>query len=267
MSKPLTIEEVRSRVERTGTFKLISDTYVNRTGMLTIEHTCGHQIQRNLRDVLRGNEACPKCSQYSGCKNTFLDMQRFVSHQTQREYKAISKEEGYKDSRVSKLKFYHKTCGQNFFMTFSNFKLGKRCPTCAAKSGESKAAQLLKRLLEQVKISFIEEKTFDEMKNALTQGALRFDLYLPELNLAIEIDGEQHSIPVSRFGGEKAFRETQWRDFQKNKFCVNNEIDLIRINLYDKEKMRRKTYTRVKREVFELLLHVVKLNKELSKVA
>ncbi len=264
MAKKYSISDVKKDIESSGDFILLSTEYENSSTPLKIQHSCGHTFERNLRDIKRGKGSCPSCSTYTGLKLSFNQMQTFVSSETQREYKVVSKDGGYSNSRVSKLNIVHKTCGHSFQMTFSNFKLGRRCPHCAAKSQESNAAQLLKRLLEQVNIDFEEEKVFDECINSFSGAKLRYDIFIPSLNLAIEIDGEQHFIPVSRFGGEKSLKDTRYRDFLKNKFAYEKGLSLLRIGLYDPEKKIRKNYTRVKREIFELLLHIVKLRNELS---
>ena len=54
------------------------------------------------------------------------------------------------------------------------------------------------------------------------------------MRVIIEYDGEQHFRPVERFGGEEAFKQTQQADLNKNKFCLDNKIKLIRIK-YDQD--------------------------------
>lgn len=66
---------------------------------------------------------------------------------------------------------------------------------------------------------------------------LPFDFYLPDFNVAIEYDGEQHYMPVN-FGysdkGElnKKFEDTQKHDIIKTDYCKANKITLIRIPYY-----------------------------------
>lgn len=263
MGNKITINEASLIVQKRG-FTLLSKEYKNFITPLSIQHSCGHIFQRSLRDIKRGKGACPSCSTYTGIQLKFIQMKEFVSKETQGEYQIINKDKDYSNVRISKLNLIHKTCGHQFKITFSNFKLGRRCPYCAAKSQESNAIQLLKRLLEQVKIKFEEEKTFDDCINCFSGAKLRYDIFIPELNLAIEIDGEQHFIPVSRFGGEKNLKDTKYRDFLKNKYAFETGLNLLRISLYDEEKKTRKNYTKVKREIFELLLHIVKIRNELS---
>ena len=64
---------------------------------------------------------------------------------------------------------------------------------------------------------------------------IRYDFYLPDLKIAIEYDGEQHYFPVNIFGGEKKFLRQKELDEFKNKYCINNNITLIRIPYYEKK--------------------------------
>ena len=138
-------------------------------------------------------------------------------------------------------------------ITYKNFSLGKRCRHCAAKTMNSKASQLLKRLFQQVNISVVEEKKFDDCRNPMTERHLPFDFYIEKTNTLIEIDGEQHFIPVKQWGGEKKLKETKYRDYIKDKYCIENNINLIRVSLLDFETGKKKKYDDVKQIIFNLL--------------
>lgn len=58
-------------------------------------------------------------------------------------------------------------------------------------------------------------------------GRQRLDIYLPELALAIEHQGEQHYRPIEAFGGEQAFVRSQERDERKRILCRENGITVI----------------------------------------
>ncbi len=64
--------------------------------------------------------------------------------------------------------------------------------------------------------------TFENCKNV---NLLKFDFYLPLYNTLIEIDGKQHYDKNSMFFDEKIAN----RDYIKNKFCIDNNLKLIRI--------------------------------------
>ena len=82
------------------------------------------------------------------------------------------------------------------------------------------------------KIQYTREKTFNGCRNKLP---LHFDFHLTELNSLIEFDGEQHYKSIHFFGGEMAFRKSQINDEIKNKFALDNNINLLRIR-YDEIK-------------------------------
>jgi very-short-patch-repair endonuclease len=58
-------------------------------------------------------------------------------------------------------------------------------------------------------------------------GRQHLDVYLPELKVALEYQGEQHDRPVEFFGGEEAFRKNQQRDRRKLKKCEENGVQII----------------------------------------
>jgi hypothetical protein len=60
-------------------------------------------------------------------------------------------------------------------------------------------------------------------------GQQRIDIYLPELKLAIEHQGEQHYRPIERFGGEEAFAKVQERDKRKRALCQQNGVAVVDI--------------------------------------
>lgn len=220
---------------------------------------CGHTfliLWRNLLRKIENNETkCKKCScedRIKNITNSFEDIKNYIYKETQREYKVLSNEKDYQNNK-SLIQVLHKTCGKPFPINFSNFQQGKRCPVCAKKTQESKTAQLLKRLLSHLNVSYEEEKNFIDCLNPFTQNKLRFDIFINDLNLAIEIDGEQHYIPIQRFGGKTELMNNQYRDYLKNKFCYENKIELIRISLYDLEQKKKKSYEEMKLEIFYLV--------------
>ncbi|WP_407458002.1 hypothetical protein [Fibrobacter sp.] len=55
---------------------------------------------------------------------------------------------------------------------------------------------------------------------------LRIDIFIQELNLAIEYQGQQHFEPVKAFGGEEAFKKLKERDALKKQLCKELGIEL-----------------------------------------
>lgn len=102
---------------------------------------------------------------------------------------------------------------------------------CLVSLGEHK----INKILNENKIIFVSQKTFDNCRNPETNCLLRFDFYLPDYNLCIEFDGEQHfEMPKKRTGWntEENFKNIVKRDKIKNTFCLKNNIRLVRIPYY-----------------------------------
>lgn len=96
------------------------------------------------------------------------------------------------------------------------------CPLCR----ESKGEKIIRAFLLKNKIKFRKNKTF---KNCRYKRLLKFDFYLPEINIIIEFDGIQHFNSYEFFGGDKDFKDRQLRDQIKNEYCKKNNIKLIRL--------------------------------------
>lgn len=62
---------------------------------------------------------------------------------------------------------------------------------------------------------------------------LELDVYLEDLKLAFEYQGQQHFCPIKAWGGELSFNNTKKRDLKKYAICKKLRIKLIYINYYD----------------------------------
>lgn len=97
------------------------------------------------------------------------------------------------------------------------------CRNCM--TGKSYGEQVAINVLIENNIDFEKEKTFPKLKG-LGNGKLRYDFYIKKPNgenFIIEIDGEQHS-------DSEWSKNTKEHDIIKNKFCIDNNIKLYRVN-------------------------------------
>ena len=123
--------------------------------------------------------------------------------------------------------------GTEFMCPFNKVKSdNQRCPKCSSSKGEN----LIDEYLSNKEIEYVRQKTFDGCMN---KGLLKFDFYIPKLNLAIEYDGEQHFKPVEQFGGKEAFVLVRENDEIKNRFCRENNINLLRISYKNIKKISK----------------------------
>lgn len=104
-----------------------------------------------------------------------------------------------------------------------NHMNGNGCPICKLSKGEL----YIKNYLDENKIKYVRQKKFKDCKD---KKMLPFDFYLPNENICIEFDGEQHFEPINYYGGITNFNEIKKRDNIKNFFCEKNGIRLIRLN-------------------------------------
>lgn len=114
----------------------------------------------------------------------------------------------------------------------SHLYSGCGCPSCSESSGETK----IRLFLERNNIFFEQQKSFD---GCLYKQKLLFDFYLPNKNLCIEFDGIQHFKPIEFFGGEESLNENKIKDDIKTKYCLENNIELIRISYKDKNNIEK----------------------------
>ncbi len=97
-----------------------------------------------------------------------------------------------------------------FSQRAGNHLSGGGCPLCE----ESRLEEIVRLLLTYNNIQFNYEKKFEWLKKI---GYLSIDFYLPEYNIAIECQGEQHYRPVKYFGGAEGFKKHIERDEYKEK--------------------------------------------------
>jgi len=103
------------------------------------------------------------------------------------------------------------------------------CPVCDESEGEFK----VRSILTKYNINF-KQHCYD-FKNCKYKNTLEFDFYLPEHNLVIEVQGEQHYIDNGWKSG-KEFKEQQIRDQIKREYCKNNNIKELEIPYWEVSK-------------------------------
>lgn len=99
----------------------------------------------------------------------------------------------------------------------------------------SRGEEFLAHILKQANIFFIQEKTFPDLRKNL----LRFDFYIPKMNLLIEWDGLQHFEQVEFFQKtKKEFLRGKENDRKKNAYCLAKGIKLIRIPYWEQDNIK-----------------------------
>lgn len=114
-------------------------------------------------------------------------------------------------------------CGETFYLRPDHIKRGIGHSGCNKSLGEER----LEKYLREYNINYIGQYRFGDCIRK--ERDMPFDFYLPDLNIAIEYDGIQHYEPVVKFGGEKGFAELKLNDYFKTNYCIEHNIELIRV--------------------------------------
>ena len=176
-------------------------------------------IHGSYRQSLKSHRkyGCPICGGYRilNTKN-FIEKSNII-HYNNYDYSLIE----YKSSNIN-VKIICPKHGIFEQKAYSHLQ-GGGCKICKSSRGEKKII----KILNDKNIKYIVQKSFNECRY---KSLLYFDFYLPEYNICIEYNGEQHYRSVEFFGGEKSFNLTLERDKHKKEFCINNNIKLYIIS-------------------------------------
>ena len=133
--------------------------------------------------------------------------------------------------------------GEFWQMPYNHIGNKQDCPECA--KIESHGEREIKKALEEFQVDFQQEKIFE---GCAAKRKLPFDFYLPDYNLVIEYQGEQHYKPTKKFGGEEKFLLRKQHDELKRKFCKENNIKELEILYTDYNNIREILLTELRRD-------------------
>ena len=175
-----------------------------------------------VRSHLAGN-GCGKCY----IESTKLGKEKFIEqaikvHGDRYDYSKVV----YVNNKT-KVTLTCKTHGDFNTRPDSHMFSGTGCLKCSYSKGEEKISNILK----EFNINYIPEYSFDNSK-------YRFDFYLPDFNILIEYDGEQHFRSVEYFGGDEAYELRKVNDLNKDLLAISKNIPLIRIPYYKYDSLK-----------------------------
>ena len=209
-------------------YKLISskEEIINNTSIIT--YKCPfHGLQKMRISNLINGRGCPNCSSEKASERYRLKPDEVEKRINNLGGKLLNKED-YINRYEKNLIIECIYCNTPFVTSLVLFTQhgGQMCPNC--KSKESIGERRIRKYLEKNNILFEQEKWFSDCRDV---NPLPFDFYLPNYNIAIEFDGEQH-YKQGHFTHSK-LSYTQLHDNIKNNYCKNNNIKLIRIPYWD----------------------------------
>lgn len=140
----------------------------------------------------------------------------------------------YKSSRKKVwINCFNEKTHNSYLIRVDAFHNGTRCPLCSTSRGEVK----IRETLNKNKIDSKEQVVFDGLVG-LGRGLLSYDFYLPNYNLLIEYQGEQHERFIKGIHKTKQdFLKQQEHDRRKRQYAKDNNIELLEIWYYDFDKI------------------------------
>jgi hypothetical protein len=172
--------------------------------------------------------------QKQGCWNCFLDKHKLIRLPVERVEnlkKIHNNKYSYTDLSVSK-GFINIECPEhgvfNQYLYFHEY--GHGCPEC---NSSSKGEDKIKMILDNSGVEYFRNYCFDDCKRT---KKLRFDFYIPDINLIIEYDGEHH-FKENKYFGEGNLKYISENDKIKDGYCLEKNINLLRIPYWDFNKI------------------------------
>lgn len=225
--------------EMHGEDHTIVSEYVGKREKISIKHTvCGTIFEATPDFIVRKrvSKLCPTCGKNERSQVKSMTHEEFENKVYEKwgdEYKALSE---YKRNFI-KIKVLHTRCGNEYSVVPTSLLMGCGCPSCC--SFDSKACKRIESFLIENKFYYIREL---RIKGCRHKMSLPFDFAIMDkdkIKLLIEYDGEQHSVPVDFFGGEESLKSTRKRDDIKTKYCLKNNIKLLRIDYTEEENIEK----------------------------
>lgn len=190
------------------TIKILEKYKNTHTKILHKCNICGYEWEAQPSDMLRGR-GCPKCN------NHIQKTKKQYETQLKTKQKDITLIGEYKNTHTKTL---HKCniCGYEWNIAPKELlsNRGRTCPIC--NQSISFPNRIMYSLLNELKINYIREYSPIWAKNK------RYDVYCPELELIIELHGEQHYKEVTGFN--TSLKKQQKNDKHKKQNAINNGI-------------------------------------------
>lgn len=193
---------------------------------ITITHLeCGESQELSVVNAKK-RPYCRICRSKDSPYNPEIRRKSLISR-LKKKYKGEWELVGDFVNRESLVEFRHKPCGTVISRTSTNMLFRdaiQKCPICKIDKNK-RLFNKIRTFLTKNKIQFVCEKQF---KNLRYKRPLKIDFYLPEYNLSIEADGQQHFYENSY--DNSSLTDNIIRDRIKNEWHLKNKVSMLRFN-------------------------------------
>jgi len=224
MPKKLTYDYIKSHIESKG-YQLLSKEYYGIHNKLVILCPKNHQFKITY-NCFKNGRGCPECFNKKRGNYNRLSIEKIKYIIESEGYKLLSKE--YQNNR-KKLSVQCPS-GHEFEMSYGAFQRGSRCSVCYYESASSKPEREIQEFVSQIYNGEIINNDRNTIINPETGYNLELDIYLPEINKAIEFNGlywHSNNYQINK-------------DRIKVNQCINKSIDLLiiqdKLYKFDKER-------------------------------
>lgn len=211
--------KIKSLLNKTHNLKLLN-TYTKITDDLEFMCLKCNGVFKRKPQIFLKSQKCPICETFSIMKTEECFKKELIQ-KLNGEYELLGE---YKGTNTKTL-FRHNDCGFIFENTPHNILQKTPCPKC--KRFNSKGEIKIKKFLDNNNIYYEQQKHFKELNQ------LSFDFYIPNKNVLIEYQGEQHFHSIKFFGGEAKYLKQIENDSIKREFCKNNNFILLEIEYFN----------------------------------
>lgn len=192
-----------------------------------------------VRSADHSRRGCPYCSGRLSSKNYNLLIYNPELCKEWDYNKNTKKPEEYVPYSNKKVWWVCRECGNNWIASITNRNKGRGCLKCAYSKGE----KVIHNILIRNNIEYISQKEYDGLVG-IGNRKLSYDFYLPDYNLLIEYQGEQHEKPIDFYGkgkkmAEKQFITQQEHDRRKRDYAKVNNINFFEIWYYDFDRIEK----------------------------
>ena len=199
---------------------------------------------------------CPKCSIENRTKKRTKTKEQFIedSKKIFGDRYDYSKVE-YKGNKT-KVCLVCKKHGEFWVRPDVHLSRFNGCPQCSAESN------ILETLLfEHINKEIPNLNLFHSKRDLIELEYLELDMFSEKYKIAIEYQGDQHFIPIKKFGGEEALIKQKERDLKKINLCNKNNIKLFHFS-YNKNMIEKcknyKLYTNETELINDILKYTIK---------
>ncbi len=195
------------------------------------DDACHHRWESLIPNRTSNNRKCPYCLRGTD-KVCFHQSLAFLGekHLSEWDYEknnVLPENISYKSDKSAHWKCKN---GHSYTCTLNTKIRGKYCPECKCTTEK----KLMGFLQENLNYSIQREKKFDFCKNLYLNSHFRFDFYIKELNLVIELDGVQHFENIDHWNTDYEFGiyKDIYKMYRVNYYNIS-VIRLLTLDVYE----------------------------------